>query len=203
MNMQARQLPRTVNPLLASGQRCWIFAICAMPLAMSGCQVPGQGLKPPPQFMEPPPAAAEQVPAPFQAPADSLASQTETLEDFLRFAGADTVTFAPRSTQLDASARQILARQAEWLIAHPAVSVVIEGHSDERVSVPEAFTLSEQRANAVRRFLTANGMATHRIRLLAGGRMLPRAAGHDEASWQQNRRARTHLILAPVRENRP
>lgn len=182
-------------------RRGLIYATCALPLGLAACQVPGEGLKPPPTFPRSLPAEAEL--APFQASGETLASQTDSLADFLQYAGSDTVTFEPRSADLNQAARDVLARQASWLAARPRVPVVIEGHSDERVTVPEAFTLSEQRANAVRRFLTANGIDSARIRLAAFGRLLPRSATRSEAGWQENRRARTLPILEPVRENRP
>ncbi len=178
-------------------------AISATALWLSGCQVPGEQLKPPPVFTNQPLREAQAAEAPFSVPREPLGSQTDTLGDFLKFAGSDTVTFAPRSAELSPAAREILARQATWLAARPAVAILIEGHSDERVSVPEAFALSEQRAHAVRRFLAANGVAAARIRLVAFGKTKPRAAARDEAAWQANRRATTLPILEPVRESRP
>ncbi len=181
--------------------RSLIVLACAMPLSLAACQVPGDGLKPPPKFSGQLPPEVE--PPPYQAPSEGLASKTDSLADFLKFAGSDVVTFAPRSAELDQAARAILARQANWLAARPSIPIVIEGHSDERVSIPDAFALSEQRANAVRRFFIANGINGDRIRLAAFGKMVPRSAARNEAGWQENRRARTLPILEPVRETRP
>lgn len=171
----------------------------AAPLLLAGCQVPGDGLKAPPIFSGP---AAQQAPVELERllvfPPEDSATISDTLDDFLKFSGSDVVTFASQSAQLGDLAVSVLERQAIWLRTRPDVAIVIEGHSDERVSVPDSFALAEQRANAVRRYFISKGIAATRIRLVAYGKTLPRAEGHSEAAWQLNRRAKTIPIFEPL-----
>ena len=72
---------------------------------------------------------------------------------------------------------------------HPNVNVTIEGHCDERGTVEYNQALGEKRALAARDYLVAAGIAAARLDVISYGKERPFATGHDESSWQQNRRA--------------
>ena len=67
--------------------------------------------------------------------------------------------------------------------------VVIEGHADERGSEEYNLALGERRAEAVRRYLEALGVAESQLRIVSYGESKPAALGSDEAAWRLNRRA--------------
>ncbi|MBV8063574.1 MAG: OmpA family protein, partial [Nevskia sp.] len=48
--------------------------------------------------------------------------------------------------------------------------------------------LGERRANAVAQALEAKGVSASQLSTVSYGKERPVALGHDEASWQQNRR---------------
>ncbi len=83
----------------------------------------------------------------------------------------------------------LLRAHAEYLVAHPDVNVTIEGHCDERGSREYNIALGERRANAVRRFLEAEGVNPAQISTISYGEERPEALGHNEAAWAKNRRA--------------
>jgi peptidoglycan-associated lipoprotein len=67
-------------------------------------------------------------------------------------------------------------------------NIRLEGHTDERGTREYNMALGERRANAVRDFMVANGVATYRIETVSYGEENPVAYGSGEANWSQNRR---------------
>jgi peptidoglycan-associated lipoprotein len=67
-------------------------------------------------------------------------------------------------------------------------SVRLEGHTDERGTREYNMALGERRANSVRDYMVANGIATHRIESVSYGEERPIAYGSGESNWSQNRR---------------
>jgi peptidoglycan-associated lipoprotein len=82
----------------------------------------------------------------------------------------------------------VLRAHAGYLISNPSVSVLLEGHADERGSREYNIGLGERRANAVRTFLEAEGVSSSQINTISYGEERPMAMGNDEVSWAENRR---------------
>ncbi len=100
-----------------------------------------------------------------------------------------TVYFDFDKSALTDSAKKRLDRKIAILTANPSVGVQIEGHTDERGSTEYNLALGQQRAAAVKRYLTQHGIAESRIAIISKGEEVPAAPGHDETSWSLNRRA--------------
>ncbi len=100
-----------------------------------------------------------------------------------------TVNFAYNSSMLSDESRSILDDNASFLKENPQVSIQIEGHCDERGGVQYNLALGEKRANAVRDYLVAMGVASANISTISLGKERPLAFGHDESTWSKNRRA--------------
>jgi peptidoglycan-associated lipoprotein len=66
--------------------------------------------------------------------------------------------------------------------------VRIEGHCDERGTPEYNLALGEGRARSAQRYLEALGVPPGKIGVVSFGSTRPRATGHDEASWAENRR---------------
>jgi peptidoglycan-associated lipoprotein len=75
-----------------------------------------------------------------------------------------------------------------FLNQHGNISILIEGHCDERGSTEYNLALGDQRANAVKNALTASGMNAGRIKTISYGKEKPFCTESNEACWQQNRR---------------
>jgi peptidoglycan-associated lipoprotein len=97
------------------------------------------------------------------------------------------------SYSLRDDARQALADSARALKQRMHIRVTIEGHCDERGSEAYNIALGDKRANAARDFLVSQGIDPSRIDIVSYGEEKPFATGHDEAAWQQNRRA--HVVM--------
>lgn len=110
-----------------------------------------------------------------------------TEEDFVVNVG-DRVFFGFDRFDLTAEARSTLDSQAQWLQQYPNVSIVVEGHADERGTREYNLALGERRANSVRNYLVALGISAGRITTISYGKERPAVLGSNEAAWAQNRR---------------
>lgn len=92
------------------------------------------------------------------------------------------------SSQIKDEDRDILAVHAEFLATHSAITIVLEGHADERGSREYNIALGEKRAKAVKQIMTLQGVAENQIQVISFGEERPAALGHDSSSWNLNRR---------------
>ena len=133
----------------------------------------------------PPPVAAP-APAPQPAPVTSSIIPGSA-EDF-RVNVGDTVHFALNQYNIEDADKQVLGRQAAWLSKYPAVRVTVEGHCDERGTREYNLALGARRANAVKEFLVAQGVAAGRLETVSYGKERPICTQSSEDCWSQNRR---------------
>jgi peptidoglycan-associated lipoprotein len=89
--------------------------------------------------------------------------------------------------------RDVLATNATWLKKYSSVQFTIEGHADERGTAQYNLALGDRRANAAKDYLVSLGVDASRIKTVSYGKERPFATGHDEDSWQKNRRA--HFVV--------
>ena len=101
----------------------------------------------------------------------------------------DRVFFEYDQAELTPVARDILRRQAEWLRNNVEVSVVIEGHCDERGTREYNIALGDRRATAARNYMIALGISGDRMRTISYGKERPVAFGASQSAWSKNRRA--------------
>jgi peptidoglycan-associated lipoprotein len=111
-------------------------------------------------------------------------------QDFVQTAG-DRVFFESDSSELGGAAQATLDKQAGWLNRYPNVSFLVEGHADERGTREYNFALGARRAEAVKTYLSAKGVASGRFRTTSFGKERPVAVCDDISCWSQNRRAVT------------
>jgi peptidoglycan-associated lipoprotein len=91
-------------------------------------------------------------------------------------------------------AQSALTQDAEFLKAHSDVSIIVEGHCDDRGSAEYNMGLGDRRANSVRDFLIQQGVDGSRIRTVSYGKEKPFCTDDNEQCWQQNRRG--HVVMA-------
>ncbi|MCR4295495.1 MAG: OmpA family protein [Elusimicrobia bacterium] len=90
---------------------------------------------------------------------------------------------------LSDEARAILKRNAAALKENRSWEVLVEGHADERGTIPYNLALGQKRAKAVRDYYLALGIPGGRVATLSLGKEKPECAESSEACWQRNRRA--------------
>lgn len=82
----------------------------------------------------------------------------------------------------------IIEAHSDYLSRNLAQGVILEGHADERGSNEYNLALGQRRADAVRDIMLANGVSQEQIETISFGEENPRALGHAEEAWKENRR---------------
>jgi len=108
-------------------------------------------------------------------------------EDLVANVG-DRIFFGYDESDLKPDARDQVERWAAWLKANPSVSVIIEGHADERGTREYNLGLGERRADSAAKYLVALGINSVRVGTISYGKERPVCGTSNEACWSQNRR---------------
>ena len=103
----------------------------------------------------------------------------------------DRVFFATNESVLTTASRETLRKQATWLRKNSDVTVVLEGHADERGTREYNLALGERRANAAKDYLITYGISENRISVISYGKERPVDSGSNPLSWSKNRRSVT------------
>ena len=103
----------------------------------------------------------------------------------------DRVFFATNESVLTTASRETLRKQAGWMRKNSDVTVVLEGHADERGTREYNLALGERRANAAKDYLMTYGVSSNRISVISYGKERPVDSGSNPLSWSKNRRSVT------------
>jgi outer membrane protein OmpA-like peptidoglycan-associated protein len=98
------------------------------------------------------------------------------------------VLFDTASATLKAGAREKLAKISGVLLAHPGLTLQIEGHTDSVGSDDYNQQLSERRSDAVRDFLAEEGVPGSSMSAKGFGKTQPVASNDTPEGRQRNRR---------------
>lgn len=137
------------------------------------------------------------VAGPVAPPAKPIVRTYEPMivseSEFLAAAGTNTIFFDTDKAALTPQARDVLDRQARWLVTHREVAFRIEGHCDERATPGYNIDLGRRRAEAVKAFFIENGISEDRITTVSFGEESP--VIDENGDVQINRRAVTVLSI--------
>ncbi len=85
--------------------------------------------------------------------------------------------------------KSMVLSHARYLRENSNASVRLEGNADERGSREYNLALGQRRADSVKKVMTLSGTKESQIESISYGEEKPRAMGHNEAAWAENRRA--------------
>jgi len=137
--------------------------------------------------------AAQQAADEAAAVAQELAQQQQQAQDAAQ-ALAHLIYFDFDQSTIKAEFRTALNGHAAYLSQNPTAKIVLEGHADERGTREYNIALGERRGNAVSRYLVVQGVSVDAIEVVSFGEERPVNAGHDSASWAENRRVEIRYI---------
>ena len=103
----------------------------------------------------------------------------------------DRVFFKYDSSDLGPDEQELLQDQVVWLKQYSDVSVIVEGHCDERGTREYNLALGEKRAQSVKNYLVSLGISSDRISTISYGKERPAVVGSNDGAWAQNRRSVT------------
>ncbi|MGY5453452.1 peptidoglycan-associated lipoprotein Pal [Agarivorans sp. MS3-6] len=84
---------------------------------------------------------------------------------------------------------EILEAHASYLRDNPSVTMLIEGHTDERGTPEYNIALGERRGKAVSKYLQSLGVLASQISIVSYGEEKPVDNSHTDAAMAKNRRA--------------
>ena len=107
----------------------------------------------------------------------------------------EAVAFDADRVRLRRHARRMFAEVAAILHAHPSLRLIqIEGYTDDRGDLEANLRISQHRAEIVRAFLIARGVAEHRLRAVGYGSARPIGDNRSERGRELNRRVELRIL---------
>ena len=170
-----------------------LFIAAAAIAILAGCaSTPLDENKAPVAEKSAPPPAPTPPPAPDTRAVqrvDTAPTQIDPLTDPNGTLAKRSVFFDFDRFDVKAEFQPLVEAHGRYLSSMKQRHVVIEGNADERGSREYNLALGQKRADAVKSRLTLLGATDSQIETISYGEERPRATGHDESSWAQNRRA--------------
>lgn len=130
----------------------------------------------------PPPAAQSK-------PVESVTIRSNPLTDPNNILSKRSVYFAFDSSAVEDKYKPQIDAHAGYLKTNKGAKTFIQGNCDERGSREYNLALGQRRADAVRKIMSLHGVGEAQMETVSFGEEKPRAPGHDEAAWAENRRA--------------
>ena len=115
-------------------------------------------------------------------------SGTLLLDDPASILAVRKIYFEFDSSEISFDNKLVLRAHSEHLNANSSTNITIEGHADERGSREYNIALGERRANAIKAYMTAEGVNPAQLNVVSFGEERPDLLGHDANAWSKNRR---------------
>ena len=141
-----------------------------------------------------PVATAGTAPPASPPPAGTAQSRVATvtldpLDDPKSQLAARSVYFAYDDFTVDPKYQPLVQAHGRFLQTHGSAQIRVEGNADERGSHEYNLALGDKRAQIVAKQLALMGATPAQVEAVSYGEERPKAEGHDEAAWAENRRA--------------
>jgi peptidoglycan-associated lipoprotein len=138
------------------------------------------------------PAAAPAA-APSAAPAARAAQPSgvagDSLNDPKSMLFKRSVFYDFDQSNIKTDYRSLVEAHARYLRDHPGANITVEGNCDERGSREYNLALGQRRADGVKSMMKVLGVPDRQVETVSYGEEKPKAGGHDEKAWSQNRRS--------------
>ena len=142
-------------------------------------------------------AAPAPAPAPkavVVAPAPAPVAVVDPLNDPASILAKRSVYYPFDVAVVQDADKPVVEAHAKYLSEHANRNVRLEGNCDERGSNEYNLGLGQRRADGVKKMLELGGAKAGQTESVSYGEEKPKASGHNETAWAQNRR--TDLIYA-------
>ncbi|HEX3876518.1 MAG TPA: peptidoglycan-associated lipoprotein Pal [Bryobacteraceae bacterium] len=131
-------------------------------------------------------------PAPPPPPPDTGGANKGTPDARLASAVQD-VYFDYDKSDVRGDSQSVLQQDATALKAiladFPSLTIVVEGHCDDRGSAEYNLGLGDRRASSAKDYLVQLGVPAERLQTISYGKERPQCTDENESCWQRNRRA--------------
>jgi peptidoglycan-associated lipoprotein len=160
------------------------LALLGLTLVAAGCRK-----QPPPAVAATPQAPPATTQAPVQQVSNTPTTNNEAEVARVRGILEQMVFFDYDDSSIRDDSKSLLDAKIPLLRQYGGVTIVVEGHADERGSTEYNLALGTRRAVAVMDYLTGFGINASRFRTFSYGEERPLAQGEGESVWARNRRA--------------
>jgi peptidoglycan-associated lipoprotein len=140
------------------------------------------------EVSEPAPVATEAAPAEPVA-AEAAVAEPVATEAAVMMPEINSVHFPFDVDALQDADHATIQAHGLYLSKNSNAKVRVEGNCDERGSSEYNLGLGQRRANNTKKALITAGASASQIETVSFGEEKPRAIGHNETAWAQNRRA--------------
>lgn len=184
--MSTSRFPQTLALTIAAAAAALLGACSSTPVSAPAAPV------------QTPVASTSTAPAPAPRPATSQPAPSSTVSTVTLPAYLDpknpisrnrSVYFDFDAALLKSEFTAMVEQHGKYLASNPGVAIKVEGNTDERGGAEYNLALGQRRAEAVRQALKLAGAKDSQVEALSWGEERPKAGGHDESAWAQNRRA--------------
>ncbi|MFT5283272.1 MAG: peptidoglycan-associated lipoprotein [Kangiellaceae bacterium] len=123
------------------------------------------------------------------ARADEMVRLKAAAEDLkASLVNQNTVYFDFDVATIKADFISVLKKHADYLVANPSQTVVIEGHGDQRGTPEYNIALGERRGKSIETYFSNEGVSMSQITVVSYGEEKPAVMGASEYAMAQNRR---------------
>jgi peptidoglycan-associated lipoprotein len=166
-----------------------LFILVLIASMLAACA--GKQVKDKPEIASPSVEQSQPVekPAPAVTTAMEKKAEINPLKDPNNILSKRSVYFDFDKYEVKPEYRALVEAHAKYLAEHPKASIAIQGNADERGSREYNLALGQERAVAIKQVMNVLGISDKQIETVSFGMEKPKALGHDEASWAENRRA--------------
>ena len=136
-----------------------------------------------------PQAPARQAQPPVGKPAPQAAARVNPLNDPNNILSKRSVYYDFDKSDIKPEFNALVEAHARYLRDNSGARMTIEGNCDERGSREYNVALGQRRSEVVKKAMTLLGAREQQIESVSFGEEKPKASGHDESAWSQNRRS--------------
>ncbi|UGQ47781.1 peptidoglycan-associated lipoprotein Pal [Massilia endophytica] len=154
---------------------------------LSACSTPVKISEPAPVVESKPAEAAPAADTRAVAPVET--ASIDPLNDPKGVLANRSVYFDFDSYVVREDGKPVVQNHSAYLTKNTSRNILIQGNTDERGGAEYNLALGQKRAEAVRKAMTALGVSEGQIEAVSLGKEKPKAEGHNEEAWAQNRRA--------------
>lgn len=195
--------PPAAAPALPSGTEAPVVPPPAASIVPPPAENQAPAVPPPvvPATPTVPPPTESQAPAvpppPIQPPVSVSMSAQEL------GSAAQGIVFEPNSVVLAQRSFSMLDQAVRVLKENPSLHMEISGHTDSAGDAQQNRQISQQRAEAVKKYLTDHGVTADRLRAQGYGADKPLAGNDSPEGRAKNRRVEFNLIPPPLTNSGP
>ena len=169
-----------------------ILIVLAMVVFFNSCKKKAPEIEPVKETVEKVEEEAPKIEKPVLSEEELF--EKRSLEEVNRVGYLKKIHFDFDKYYIKDNMKPVLHRNADWLLKHTAVEILIEGHCDERGTFEYNMALGEKRAESTLNYMISLGIRPERIKIISYGKTRPVMKGVDEDTHYQNRRSEFVII---------